>query len=455
MNVPNQSEERFKARFVIFNQKRRRQLESAAGSALLPEEEEMILEDHLHITSIRRQNPLPLFRVQLSMLTDLVTSEQAIAQYKSMKEERHRKLEGDVQDRDKLEDELRSINREIYFNRAVCRAIRDIADGIVWRLFDYDRATLAMIASRPASKHINPTGLEAELLEFSRVYDSREGIAVLNDLTNFLKLGDVTIRKDEGTFELVEVKTGHKSSGRITRQKQSLRNTLALINTGKANDEQICISQLEVNPEAYFGNLRHVIQEAGKKGIAHRRIGDYMLVECTDFEIATDMGFENIKPILDKARDCTDKWGKQGDIVIDLISQDKYMAVKHYAPFSIYPLPENTRVRLMIGSLFVVSYLNLSAVLRYIESRGWKIIKTPQEHSAERKESLAGEEIMLATIRKGPLKIAIPFQFFGRIGFEFLKPKSLVDSFEAQLSAGPTGSVKNLHNLSGESELWD
>lgn len=457
MNAPNQSEERLKARFVVFNQKRRSQLESAAGSALLPEEEEMILEDYLHITSIRRQNALPLFRVQLSMLTDLVTSEQAIAQYKKAKEERQRKLETDVPDRDKLEDELRSIDREIYFNRAVCRAIRDIADGIVWRLFDYDRATLAMIASRPASKHINPTGLEAELMEFGRVYDSREGIAVLNDLTNFLKLGDVTIRKDEGTFELVEVKTGHKSSGRITRQKQSLRNTVALINTGKAEDtdEQISISQLEVTPEAYLGNLRSVIQEAEKKGVAHRRIGEYMLVECTDFEIATDMGFEKIKPILDKGRDCTDKWRKEGDMVIDLISQDKYMAVKHYAPFSLYLLPEKTRVRLMIGSLFLVSYLNMSAVLRYIEEKGWKVVKTPQEHNEEHKNSIAREEVWLATVRKGPLTIAIPFQLFGRIGFEFLKPKSLVDLFDAQLSAGPTGAAKNLYNFSGEVELWD
>jgi hypothetical protein len=61
----------------------------------------------------------------------------------------------------------------------------------------------------------------------------------------------------------------------------------------------------------------------------------------------------------------------------------------------------------------------------------------------------------LATVRKGPLTVAIPFQLFDRIGFEFLKPKSLIDIFEAKLAAGPTDIAMNMCNLSGEPEIWD
>ena len=50
--------------------------------------------------------------------------------------------------------------------------------------------------------------------------------AILTDLTHFLKLGDLIIKKDDGTFEIVEVKKGHKSSGRITRQRQEMRRTV-------------------------------------------------------------------------------------------------------------------------------------------------------------------------------------------------------------------------------------
>jgi len=454
MKTPSQSEDRIKTRFAVFNEKRRRQFQSAAGSALLPEELEMMLEDQLHITLVRRDSPLPLFKVQMSMLTDLVTSEHAIAHYKKAKEERERQPGNDVPGKDQLEEELRFIDREIHFHQAICRAIRDIGDGIAWRLFDYDRVTLAMIANRPASKHINLAGLEPELIEFSRAFDSREGAAVLNDLTNFLKLADVTIRKDDGTFELVEVKAGHKSSGRITRQKQALRRTVALLNTGVGEDEELMISQLEVTPESYIRNIAKVIQEAEKRGAATQRIGDYMMVECTDFEKAGEIGLEAVKQILNQGRECTRKWSKAGDIVLDLVSQDKYMDVKNYAPFSIYPLSEKTRVRLMIGSLFLVSYLNVSAVLRYTEERGWKVVKTPEEHHEEHKKSNTTDE-WLATVRKGPLTSAVPPQLFGRLGFEFLKPKSLVDILEARLSAGPTETAKNLINITGEAQLWD
>ena len=127
--MPNQSEDRIKTRFAVFNEKRRRQIQSAAGSALLPEELEMMLEDQLHITLVRRDSPLPLFKVQMSMLADLVTSEHAIAQYKKAKEERQHQLGNDVQGKDKLEEELPLIDREIHFHQAICRAIRDIGDA--------------------------------------------------------------------------------------------------------------------------------------------------------------------------------------------------------------------------------------------------------------------------------------------------------------------------------------
>ena len=455
MNPLHPFEDRVKARFEIFNEKRRRQIESVRGSALLPEEHEMILEDFLRITSIRRKNALPLFKVQLSMLVDLVTSEQAVTKYKKAMEERQLALRTDEEGGATQGEAQRFIEREIHFHQAICRALRDIADGIAWRLFDYDRFTLTMMANRPASKHINLSGLEAELTEFSHAFELRDGIAVFNDLTNFLKLADVTIRKDDGTFELLEVKTGHKSSGRITRQKQNLRRTLALINSGNAEEEEIIISQVDVKPEAYMRNISSLIKDAEKAGAATMRIGESMMVECTDFEAAGNMDLENIKSILDKGRECIHKWNKSGDLVIDLVSQDKYMDVKNYAPFSIYPLAEKTRVKLMIGSLFLVSYLNVSALLRYIQDRGWNVVKTPQEHAEENKQSQSSDEIWLATVRKGPLTTAIPFQLFGRIGFEFLKPKSLVDILEAHLSAGPTGAPKNFCNLSGEAELWD
>jgi hypothetical protein len=113
--ITNKSDERLRARFEVFTEKRRRQIVSAAGSALIPEEHQMILEDHLHITLLRRNNPLSLFRVQLAMLTDLVTSEQAIGQYKKAKAERQHEMDNNLVT-DNVNEELRWIDREVHFS---------------------------------------------------------------------------------------------------------------------------------------------------------------------------------------------------------------------------------------------------------------------------------------------------------------------------------------------------
>lgn len=457
MSPANQPKGRITARLAVFDEKRRRHIESVGGVGLPFSEPEMILEDYLHISLTRRKNPLPVFKVQLNMLRDLVTSEMAISKYKREREICETELKAEQKNKEKLEEELRIIDGQINCQRAICRAIRDIVDGIAWRLFDYDRATLLMIANRPGNKHINLQGLNAELAEFGNAYSSGDGIAVLNDLTNFLKLGDVTVRKDEGTFELVEVKTGHKSSGRITRQKQDLHRTVAFINTGKSEteDEQFSISQLNITPQTYISNFAGVTEEAAGKGAAIENIGDHLVVSCTDFERVNELGFESIKAILKKGHNCVKRWMEKGDLVINLSSQDKYIQVKRYAPFSVYRLPEKTRVKLMTGSLFFVSFVNISALLRYISERGWKLVKAPREHAEDAENSGNVDDMSLATVQKGPLSIAIPYSFSGRIAFEFLRLKTVADTLEAQLSAEPTGVEKNLYNFADEAGIWD
>ena len=82
-------------------------------------------------------------------------------------------------------------------HEAIRRCIREIGDGIAWRLFGYDRAVLTELAHRPSGKSINIDGLAPELAEFLDVFHSREGVAILTDLTHFLKLGDLIIKRDD------------------------------------------------------------------------------------------------------------------------------------------------------------------------------------------------------------------------------------------------------------------
>jgi hypothetical protein len=48
-----------------------------------------------------------------------------------------------------------------------------------------------------------------EMTEWSNAFDRGKGLAIFNAITNWLAFGDVTIVKDDGSVELVEVKSSN------------------------------------------------------------------------------------------------------------------------------------------------------------------------------------------------------------------------------------------------------
>ena len=67
---------------------------------------------------------------------------------------------------------------------------------------------------------LGKSGLRAELAELRRIY-KMGGIAILNDITNNLRHGDITILSPING--LIEVKTTKERSRRVRRQRQALR----------------------------------------------------------------------------------------------------------------------------------------------------------------------------------------------------------------------------------------
>ena len=450
--------EKFRARLTVFTEQRRRELSSAVGGGFIPQEQHMVLEDYLHISLKRREAPLSLFKLQVHMIQDLGVAEQAIAHCKREREERQERINKGQDEKERLEEEIQFIERDLFFNEAEVRALRDIGDGIAWRLLDFDRATLTELANRPAKKHLNIEGINAELQEFGAVFHERGGIAVFNEVTHFLKLGDLTIRKNIGEFEIVEVKTGHKTSGRITRQKQDMRRSVTFLNTGERVEEEgvIGILELDIRPETYSHLIGRMLRDAGEKGMVAERIGDHLIVECTDLMRAGEIDRGRRESVMAQSSKWRESWDSRGDFVLSHFSQERYSESRNYAPFSIFPFPEIIRVKLMTGALWLVTYVNISAVIRYFEQRGWKAIKTPEELIEEAETKGDTRTMGLVVVRKGPCTIEVPAPLFGRLGNEFLKPKTLVDTLEAMLSRrGEAATPMSFVNFGGEGQLWD
>lgn len=421
----------------------------------------MVLEDYLSISLRRKSNRLPLLKLQMNLIQDLVISEKSFSKLKNENNKKQEAINLNPPNKIELQNEISNSNRDIYFNEMIIRAIRDISDGIAWRLFDYDRIVLSELANRPGTKQINTEGLQAELHELGQAFNSIDSIAVLNDLTHFLKIGDITAKRNEGTFEFIEVKSGHKARRRIKRQKESMHRTLTFFNTGEkeTEDGSVVITELDVKPEAYHTTVYGIIKKAEKHGAAIEKIGNHLIVECIDF-MNENIALEEKKSILNAAKALHEPWKRHGDLVLPYRNDDRYNNVRNFAPFSIFPFPVSTRVKLMTNGLLLIARVNYSEVLRYFLQRGWRILKTPFEYWDELNRGEAGKEHVkqmgaFAKLQKGKLITEVPWALLGQLGFEFLKPRTLVDAFEAILAAGQVPFDLQYISFSGESELWD
>ena len=407
-----------------------------------------ILEDFLDISRRRKSNRTAISKLQLSMLQEIVFYEAVIKRYKQRLEELK---SSSIKDTEESDPEVEALNRDLFVVRVYANAIRSIGDGIAWRALDYDRAVTRLMAEHATKQQVMSEGLTRELLEWSIHFDNGSGIAILNSLTNCLAVGDVTVVKDDGSAEIVEVKSSSAKSRRKVRQKQKMREIVTLLSSGAgdAGYKDVSIEILPIEPESGLSRIGALLSEAEVRGWASDKISNCLYVECFDFEKITS--FDAIKVDIESAKDkLIGDWSEQGDFVLDMNSLDLIAFSPNCAPFSIFPFPNRTCIDLLIGKKCYIAHLNQNAVAREFEYRGWTVVKTPEQLVAEGRT----DESLL--IQKGRFHAAVPPADYMRMQMEALRVRTVISAFETKFREGPQASSGLLlHLYEGERLLWD
>jgi hypothetical protein len=90
----------------------------------------------------------------------------------------------------------------------VVRQLKCVGDALAWRVFGFQRKhIIALCQSAPPGGFAGKAGRAAELARVEQAYHQDGKFAILHDLTNCLRIGDVTIFNHDGTFTTIEVKT--------------------------------------------------------------------------------------------------------------------------------------------------------------------------------------------------------------------------------------------------------
>lgn len=418
-----------------------------------------VVEDYLYISRKRIDNKWSMFKLQLNIFNDIINNIKSIDDYKELEIKNIKdEKEGKITKED-FENQKKYINSQIYSDTIVNKALREIVDGIVWKYFNYNRAILYMLADKQPIETIRPDkGTINNLYEFADVFLENDAVAIYNDITNFLRIGDVTKIKKDNIIEIIEVKANKKRGGRITRQKDKMSEIIQFFNTGFTNyDGKILkIVNSSLKQKNYLSLLDNAIRTAKHRGFESLLIGKYLILEIADLSKVKDDKF--ISYFESRHRAVKEEWKKNNDFIHRSFFIDKMDYSKNCAPFSIYPFDVETCTDIIMGKIMISVLFNFTEVVSIIKRAGWNIVDSILFKSEDELNSLKDtdiKDISFLKVRKAPLTFDVPPSLLARMQFELLSPNTMIGHFEELYKMGPQKEFDYLlTNYADEKRIW-
>jgi hypothetical protein len=174
------------------------------------------------------------------------------------------------------------------FEHGVCervaRQFRCVGDALAWRVFGFERRNIiALCQNPPPGVWAGKAGGLAELDVIEQAYRRDGQFAILHDVTNCLRIGDVTIFHNDGSHETIEVKSDRLRSKsaqqrRIKGANDALRNAAPL--PGK--DRRARLFDLDVQFRTHLDLLAVGTERAAREGIFAARVRGNRALLVTD-----------------------------------------------------------------------------------------------------------------------------------------------------------------------------
>jgi hypothetical protein len=241
----------------------------------------------------------------------------------------------------------------------LARQYRCVGDALAWRVFGFQRKTIiALCQNAPPGMMAGKEGLAAERARVDRAYREDGEFAILHDLTNCLRIGDVTVFRNDGTSETLEIKTdplrhSPAQKRKIKAAQDAVRNGGPLPGT----DPMSRLHDLDIPFTTHLDLLRTGTERASHDGIFAAKVpGTRTLVVTdvygcgargwTEFDFPERLG-RKIDSVRRRAGTAADLEHNVSATSLDSVSRDPMRV-----PFAAYPLHPVACARL-IGDLAV------------------------------------------------------------------------------------------------------
>ncbi|OGC97836.1 hypothetical protein A2634_05465 [Candidatus Amesbacteria bacterium RIFCSPHIGHO2_01_FULL_48_32] len=387
---------------------------------------------------------------------------------------------------DKEERELKGIENHIFIHEQLIRISKTICDGIAWRNLNYNQMFLLS-----AARGFGYVAIDYKSKDFRGMYIVAYNISerlgstvIINDLTRFLRIGDLTDIKDGVPFihelkeygkEVKNMFTLRKVKGKISRQAVRLLELqrIALSAEAKVGNQIIGKSVIDLPLQTNLAKVERLIKRSKKEIIVHEQVESFLTIEVTNFqEIKSHKGFdiEAIKAKSSRIR---------ADIVHSnwdsFYSDERGNFMRMFVPYSIFPFTNENCINLMSGNYLVKSMLSISKLKEFLIQNGWEI-EDVDEAALDRqikKYDITHSDIFslnnplytedtlsdigLFTVRKGPFSMSMDTWLYGKLTSEYLTSKCILDilNFAYERAAKRQSGDSYFPVFKDESKLWN
>lgn len=297
-------------------------------------------------------------------------------------------------------EEKQNIEKSILVEKQWIRTLQTIADGIAWRMFNFDRPILRHMSQNNSSGHIQKNDYDY-LGVLKKYLRSLRGFPIVNDLTRILRIADFTVIHSDEKKILYEIKERGKKifdvgqifyeiskskklpnsqkQRHLSAQMAILERKVKLTTTKESSMQdsfEAEIADLEFPIKHHFSSLKKLIKLADKKGIANAEVEDGYFIQV----VAVDkLGNKNIRDhVLKSFVENHPTWAKKNPNVHSLSNYDSFYEAEGQftriiIPYSVLPLSAKNCIRLMMGHLWVTVMLDTSRIKEKLEKRGWRV----------------------------------------------------------------------------------
>ena len=398
-------------------------------------ENKWILRDLFEKSLLAKHGRYSLFDIQFEILSQIIETDSNRRQYLRWKDGFAKAIAslkdiGAPLERVKLaHDRFEFMKDSADATRLFLSRLRSIGDGIAWWFMNYDRAALRLLAEHDYIQAPQlGAGLYAELWQCAD-FAAQGKPFLLNSITNFLRFGDITVYDNaKDSFELIEVKAGQSQTRRTMRQGKQIALVQQGLETGAHSFPDVTITKVMCKSPllTYIKSLEHVLEEAKHEFASSRVFGEYLSFCAFHTKKIIELPEKDrYRAMNNMMNRCMPVLKYKNDLLLPAMSNitPTVSFSRTLAPYTIFPISSELRFALTTGEFFILSWLNISGLARWLEKRGWKTKIASVQDIIPNDDPF--QYIPVLKVKKGRKETEIALDILALAGWEFWMAESL------------------------------